>query len=66
MDENIRKKYSIKYFGDLLKSTDDIYLLEFDFRANKKLNIQPVFLGRLISNNTLYGNNQMDKYLMEI
>ena len=60
------KKYSIKYFGDLLKSTNDIYLLEFDRGANKKLNTQPVFFGGLISNNTLYGNNQMGKYLMEI
>ena len=62
----LEKKYSIKYFGDLLKSTGNIYLLEFDRGATKKLNTQPVFWGGLISNNTLYGNNQMGKYLMEI
>ena len=33
----LRKKYSIKYFSDLLKSTDDIYLLEFYRGANRKL-----------------------------
>ena len=59
--EILRKKYSIKYFDDLLKSTGDIYLLEFDRFACKNS-----FWGGLISNNTLYGNNQMGKYLMEM
>ena len=60
------KKYSIKYFGDLLKSTGDIYLLEFDRGANNRFVGANSFWGGLISNNTLYGNNQMGKYLMEI
>ena len=62
----LEKKYSIKYFNDLLKSTDDIYLLEFDRGSNKKSNTKPVFWGGLISDNRLYGNNQMGKYIMEI
>ena len=62
----LRKKYSIKYFGDLLKSTGDIYLLEFDRRANHRFAGSNSFWGGLICNNTLYGNNQMGKYLMEI
>lgn len=62
----LSKKYCVKYFGDLLRSTNDIYLLEFDRGANKKSNKQPVFWGGIISDNRLYGNNQMGKYLMEI
>lgn len=58
----LTKKYSIKEFGDILKSTDDIYLLEFDNRARRNNS----FWGGIIQNNTLYGNNQMGKYLMEI
>ncbi len=58
----LRKKYSIKYFGDILKSTNGTYLLEFDRGAR----IKPVFWGGLISDNILYGNNQMGKYLMEL
>ena len=61
----LEKKYAIKYFGDILKSTDDIYLLEFDRGANNK-NRKESFWGGLINNNTLYGNNEMGKYLMEI
>lgn len=61
----LRKKYSIKYFGDLLKSTDDIYLLEFN-RSVNKFNGNNSFYGGLICDNTLYGNNQMGKYLMKI
>ena len=60
----LEKKYSIKYFGDLLKSTDDIYLLEYDRRWYT--DAVSSFWGGLIRNNTLYGNNQMGKYLMEI
>ena len=56
------KKYSIKYFCDILKSTNGTYLLEFDRGAR----IKPVFWGGLISDNTLYGNNQMGKYLMKL
>ena len=59
------KKYSIKYFGDLLKFTGDIYLLEFDRGANRLIGSNSFFF-LLICNNTLYGNNQMGKYLMEI
>jgi predicted NAD-dependent protein-ADP-ribosyltransferase YbiA (DUF1768 family) len=62
----LRKKYSIKYFGDLLKSTDDIYLLEFDRGVNHRFRGSNSVWGGLISNNILYGNNQMGKYLMEI
>ena len=62
----LEKKYSIKYFGELLKSTDDIYLLEFDRGANNKYKNYKSFWGGLICNNTLYGNNKMGKYLMEI
>lgn len=62
----LEKKYSYKYFSDLLNSTDNIYLLEFDKGSNKKLYPQRVFWGGLVSNNSLYGNNQMGKYLMEI
>tara|TARA_B100001093_G_C26649294_1_gene936756 strand:+ start:143 stop:748 length:606 start_codon:yes stop_codon:yes gene_type:complete len=58
----LEKKYAIKYFKYLLKSTCDIYLLEFD-RGAKRSNS---FWGGLIYNNILYGNNQMGKYLMEI
>ena len=60
------KKYSIKYFGDLLKSTGDIYLLEFDRGAKHRFAGSNCFWGGLICNNALYGNNQMGKYLMEI
>ena len=59
------KKYSIEYFNDLLKSTEDLYLLEFDRGANRKFR-DSSFWGGLICNNTLCGNNQMGKYLMEI
>jgi predicted NAD-dependent protein-ADP-ribosyltransferase YbiA (DUF1768 family) len=62
----LEKKYSKKYFSDLLKSTDDIYLLEFDRGANNKFKNFKSFWGGLIANDTLYGNNKMGKYLMEI
>ena len=64
--EILKKKYSIKYFGDILKSTHDIYLLEFDRSANNKNRKTESFWGGLIIDNTLYGNNEMGKYLMEI
>lgn len=60
------KKYSIKCFNDLLKSTGDIYLLDFDRGANNKVMGSNSVWGGLIANNSLYGNNQMGKYLMEI
>jgi hypothetical protein len=41
-----------------------IYLLEFD-RGAVKNTTESVWAG-LISNNILYGNNQMGKYLIEI
>ena len=60
------KKYSTKYFGDILKLTDDLYLLEFNRGANNRFKGANSFWGGLISNNVLYGNNQMGKYLMKI
>jgi len=61
----LEKKFNIKYFSDILKSTDNIYLLHFDHRANKNINSSS-YWGGLINNNTLYGNNQMGKYLMQV
>tara|TARA_R110002072_G_scaffold260935_1_gene419546 strand:+ start:477 stop:959 length:483 start_codon:yes stop_codon:yes gene_type:complete len=58
----LKMKFSIKYFDDILKSTGGTYLLEFDRGAR----IRPVFWGGLISDDILYGNNQMGKYLMEL
>lgn len=58
----LEKKYAIKYFKDLLKLSDDIYLLEFDRGARRSNS----FWGGLIHDNILYGNNQMGKYLMKI
>ena len=58
----LTKKYSIKFFRDLLKSTNDVYLLEYDNRARKNGS----FWGGLLANNILYGENQMGKYLMHI
>lgn len=60
------KKYSVKYYGDLLKSTEDIYLLEFDRRARARVSGSNAFWGGIIIDNILYGNNQMGKYLMEV
>ena len=56
----------LKYFNDILDITKDVYLLELDRWANKKTNKKPVFWGGLIINNTLCGNNQMGKYLMQL
>lgn len=61
----LEKKYSIKYFGDILKSTNDIYLLEYNMRALSNINNSNFWNGRIV-NNKLYGNNQMGMYLMEI
>ena len=62
----LEKKYSIKCFRDILKSTDDLYLLEFDRKAKHKTLGSNSFWGGLIDSDTLFGNNQMGKYLMEI
>jgi len=62
----LKKKFSIKYFADIIKSTGDLYLLEYDsnrFNSGEKSN--SFWAGRII-NNKLCGNNQMGKYLMEI
>jgi len=57
----LREKYSIKYFSEILKLTEDLYLLEFDrFKESKS------FWGGIIINNVLYGENTMGKYIMEI
>ena len=62
----LEKKYSIKYFSNLLKSTNDIYLLEFDRGCNSKFNDSNSVWGGIINNDILYGSNLMGKYLMEI
>ena len=59
-------KYRIEEFKQLLKKTDDIYLLEFDRMAYHRFNISPAFWGGNIINNELWGKNQMGKYLMHI
>lgn len=63
--ELLKKKYSIKFYNKLLKSTQDIYLLELDIHANNNNNYNCLW-GGLIKNNTLIGDNIMGKYLMEI
>ena len=58
----LKKKYSIKKFYDLLTSTDDLYLLEFDRGARKNGS----FWGGIIHLNILHGENKMGNYLMMI
>ena len=58
----LTKKYKISEFRDILLSTENKYLLEFD-RGAKRNN--PIWSG-IIENNVLYGNNLMGKYLMHI
>lgn len=56
------KKYTIPKFRDLLLSTGDNYLLEFDKGAQRSGS----FWGGLIVDGKLYGDNTMGKYLMKI
>jgi predicted NAD-dependent protein-ADP-ribosyltransferase YbiA (DUF1768 family) len=61
------KQFSIKEFGDILRSTKDYYLLQFD-RGSKRRSEKgnaPFWTG-LIKDGVLYGENMMGKYLMEI
>lgn len=61
--ENILvKKFSIKEFGDVLRTTGDTYLLEFDRGAKRNGSKW----GGLIEAQTMYGENKMGKYLMKI
>lgn len=59
-------KYRKEEFKQLLKKTNDIYLLEYDRMAYHRFNISPAFWGGNIINNELWGKNQMGKYLMHI
>lgn len=56
----LTKKYKISEFKNILLSTENKYLLEFD-RSAKRNN--PIWSG-IIENGVLYGNNLMGKYLM--
>ena len=58
----LKKKFSIKKYHDLLKSTNDLYLLEFDKGARKNGS----FWGGIIHFNILHGENKMGNYLMMI
>ena len=51
------------YFGNILKNTYDIYLLEYSSKATTKKNN---FWNGKIVNNQLVGNNYMGKMLMKI
>ena len=59
-------KYNKEPFKQLLKNTLDIYLLEFDRSAYHRFEISPAFWGGNIVQNTLWGQNQMGKYLMHV
>jgi len=56
------KKFSIQEFGNVLRSTEDMYLLEFDRGAKRNGSKW----GGLIEAETLYGENNMGKYLMKV
>ena len=56
------KNFSIKEFGDVLRTTGDTYLLEFDRGAKRNGSKW----GGLIKAQTMYGENKMGKYLMKI
>ena len=58
-------KFNINEFKNILKNTENKYLLEFD-RGAKRMSLQnniPFWSG-LIDDGILYGNNLMGKYLM--
>jgi predicted NAD-dependent protein-ADP-ribosyltransferase YbiA (DUF1768 family) len=59
-------KYMKEEFKQLLKKTEDIYLLEFDRMAYHRFGVSLAFWGGNIIDNKLWGKNQMGKYLMEI
>lgn len=58
----LSSKFNITEYKNLLLSTNDTYLLEFDRGAQKNL---PKWSG-IIKNNKLYGENLMGNYLMII
>ena len=60
----LTKKYSIPHFEDLLKRTENIYILEFERGANTRPDT--TYWGGMIVNNNLVGYNQMGKYLMRV
>ena len=60
----LTKKFSIPYFKDLLKKTENIYILEYDRGANMRQIC--TFWGGIIVNNNLHGYNLMGKYLMRV
>ena len=57
-------KYRKEEFKQLLKSTNDIYLLEFDRMAYHRFGGSLAFWGGNIIDNKLWGKNLMGKYLM--
>ena len=63
-------KYDKEPFKQLLKKTEDLYLLEFDRGAYHRFcpgpSSSPAFWGGLIIQNALWGKNKMGKYLMQI
>jgi predicted NAD-dependent protein-ADP-ribosyltransferase YbiA (DUF1768 family) len=59
----LTRKYSIDYFGEILKKTDDFYLLEYSSRASRK---RWTFWNGKIVDNKLVGNNYVGKMLMLI
>jgi predicted NAD-dependent protein-ADP-ribosyltransferase YbiA (DUF1768 family) len=59
-------KYNKEPFKQLLKSTLDIYLLEFDRGAYHRFGVSLAFWGGNIIQNDLWGQNQMGKYLMQV
>jgi predicted NAD-dependent protein-ADP-ribosyltransferase YbiA (DUF1768 family) len=63
----LRAKYSVKEFKDILLSTDDHYILEFEKSAKRRAETgdAPYYAG-LIDDNKLYGKNKMGIYLMNI
>ena len=65
--EILNKKFSILEFSNILKSTENKYLLEFDRGAKRSCekNLIPKWSG-IIHEDILYGNNLMGKYLMVI
>jgi hypothetical protein len=65
--EILNKKFSILEFSNILKSTENKYLLEFDRGAKRSCekNSIPKWSG-IIHEDILYGNNLMGKYLMVI
>ena len=64
----LTEKYKVKEFKDLLLSTGNHYLLEFDKGAERKTKdgSPPYYNGMIDSNLKLYGTNKMGIYLMNV